>query len=112
MLTARNPFWAEPIKAHLSKPLFSGEDHSNLTFICGNGEIVTWNGLAYLGSLSKLFKPRSEEEQRFTIILPGYPAQAVRSLLMLLATGETTLGYDDVSRLEELAKDLGVRLTM
>ena len=102
MLTARNPFWAEPIKAHLSKPLFSGEDHSNLTFICGNGEIVTWNGLAYLGSLSKLFKPRSEEEQRFTIILPGYPAQAVR----------TTLGYDDVSRLEELAKDLGVRLTM
>ena len=71
-------------------------------------EMVHWNGLAFLASLSPLFRPRSEEEQRFTVLLPDYNASLVKKLLLLLSLGTSTVKPEEVNMLAGLAKDLGV----
>ena len=105
------PVWSQALQAHLAKPLTNsaGGDHSNVTFICRGGEKLRWNGLAYLASLSAMFRPRSGEEQHFTILLPGYGAALVTKLLKLLSTGEAVMANQEVEHIEQLANDLGVR---
>ena len=80
--------WTESFKTHLAAPLFSPTDEkNNVRFICRDNEEFSWNGLAYLGSLSAIITPRSEEEQRFTVMLPDYAAPMVRKLILLISTG-------------------------
>ena len=76
--------------------------------MCQHGVKIPWNGLAYLGSLSTMFKPRSGEEQDFTVIIPDYGAPMVRKLLILISTGVTVVRRHEVGELTRLAKDLGV----
>ena len=48
--------WTQTLKNHLAAPLFSpSEEHSNVRFICQDNDEFSWNGLAYLGSLSAIF---------------------------------------------------------
>ena len=70
--------------------------------------MVSWNGLAFLASLSPLFRPRSEEEQRFTVLIPEYSASLVRKLLLFLSLGSSAIQPREVKSLAQLAKDLGV----
>ena len=53
-------------------------------------------------------KPRSGEEQDFTVIIPDYGAPMVRKLLILISTGVTVVRRHEVGELTRLAKDLGV----
>ena len=93
----------------LEDPLQSPESRCNTLFICGEGkERIAWNGLAYLGSLSAMFRPRSGEEQQFTMILPDYGPTLVRKLLRLISTGETNVFVEEAQEMTTLAKNLGV----
>ena len=116
MPTLTHPFqaqklWTDYFKSALTQPLLSNDNKcsSNINFICSGTQHVTWNGLAYLGSLSTLFRPRSGEEQSFTVIAPDHDAALVRKLLLLLCTGEASVQSDqEVNELHMLANDLGV----
>ena len=105
--------WCKPIREHLSSHLLSSHNSddtrlSNITFVCRHEEKVTWNGLAYLSSLSTLFRVRSGEEQHFTVFLPDYGAPLIRKFLLLLSTGVAFVRQFEVGELTGLAKDLGV----
>ena len=102
--------WAKELQTHLAAPLLLplNEAPCNIVFACQEDEMVHWNGLAFLASLSPLFRPRSEEEQRFTVLLPEYNASLVKKLLLLLSLGTSTVKPEEVNMLAGLAKDLGV----
>ena len=104
--------WSRPLKSHISSSLLSSSEESftNIVFICADNEKITWNALAYLATLSKLFQARSSEEQHFTVHLPDYGAGLVRKLLLLLSTGVSFVRANEVDTLARLAKDLGVSL--
>ena len=80
---------------------------NNITFICGT-ERVVWNGLAYLGSLCTIFKPKSGEEQVFTAILPDYDAALVKKFLVLISTGSAKIYRREHEAIKALVKDFGV----
>ena len=116
--------WARPMKDHLEAPLRSSASStpwinndnssstSNVTFICAEGEKVSWNGLAYLAHLCGVFQARSGEEQNFTVLLPDYGAGVVRHFLRFISLGETQINNEDSASLELLMKDIGVSHTL
>ena len=109
----REPERNKLIQRKLFEPLISYEERSvinNITFICYNSEKISWNGLAYIGSLSVLFKPRSGEEQRFTVMVPDYRAELVRKLLLLISAGSIDVQREEITEIEALVKDLRVRI--
>ena len=103
----------QDLKHQLSVPLFSPladiDNLCNITFVCQNGEEVSWNGLALLGSLSKIFNPLSGEEQKFTILLPDYAAPLLRKILILLSNGVSMVRKFEADEIMQLCEDLGVR---
>ena len=98
----------QDLRHQLSSHQWSSSYMSNVTFVCSQDETLMWNGLAYLGSLSTIFKPRSGEEQSFTVLLPDHSAQLLRKLLILISTGASIVRKQEVDAVKELAKDLGV----
>ena len=110
-INASRPEWSRPLRDHLTKPLLSKDTHNdicNVTFVCDKQERIKWNGLAYLASLSKIFRPRSREEQNFMVFLPDYGVDIVKKLLFLLAMGVSIIKRSEIEELSKLTKDLGV----
>ena len=108
--TQSNKFRSQDLKDQLAAPLWSSDkDHlCNVMFVCANGETVKWNGLAFLGSLSHVFKPLSGEEQSFTVLMPDYEAPLVRKLLILISMGSSMVRRHEAEELTRLANILGV----
>ena len=106
------PLWSKPLQDHFARPLISDtkKTHCNVTFICAYSEKVKWNGLAYLATMSSLFKARSDEEQHFVVLLPDYGAGIVRKLLLFISTGASICKTNEFHVLTDLAKHLGVSL--
>ena len=102
--------WSKEFQAHLAAPLLAAKENQpgNVIFVCRYDERVTWNGLPYLASLSKLFRPRSGEEQKFTVMVPDYSAGLVRKLLLLISLGASVVRQYELEELTQLAKGLGV----
>ena len=112
-LRHRTDLWLQTLQDCLGQPLRNPKEEqnfTNITFLCKGNQKVAWNGLAYLATFSKLFKPRLEEEQNYTVFLPDYRAKIVLKLLDLLSTGTTIAKRKDASQLTQLAKDLVVSL--
>ena len=104
--------WLEPHQSYLAESVHQSSSNSNLTFICSGREKVNWNGLAYLGSVSHVFKPRSGEVQRFTVLLLDYSPVLVRKLLLMLSSGLAYFREDEVPELTSLVSHLGVSLNV
>ena len=100
------------LQDQLTAPILSSdkEIQCNVTFVCANRETVKWNGLAFLGSISPIFKPLSGEEQNFTVLNLDYEASLVRKLLILISSGSSMVHKHEAEEITALGKDLGVRL--
>ena len=100
------------LQDQLAKSLVSVYDEGlcNVTFVCANDEKLDWNGLAYLASMSPMFKARSGEEQHFTVLVPDYCISLLRKLLLLISCGFSIVRQFEVKDLTKLVSDLGVRM--
>ena len=100
------------LQDQLAKSLVSVYDEGlcNVTFVCANDEKLDWNGLAYLASMSPMFKARSGEEQHFTVLVPDYCISLLRKLLLLISCGFSIVRQFEVKDLTRLVSDLGVRM--
>ena len=106
--------WCEGLQANLSANLTSSSSSTpdtNVTFLCDQGDQLRWHGLAYLATLSRLFVPLSGEEQKLTVLMPGYDGHVLRKLLLLLTSGEVVTTQGEMEDLQVVANDLGVRET-
>ena len=102
--------WTKTIQDHLVDSLFQEDTQAsgNISFVCKDKHKISWNGLAYLASISNLFQARSREEQNFTVILPDIEASLLTKLLMLMTNGQARVKLHEVEALRQLASDMGV----
>ena len=87
---------------------------NDVRFVCAGGEVVSWNGLPYLATLSSLFRGKVASAARITgaatVHMPEFSASAVTKLVLLLTQGSVNVGTGDVDELRQVMRAVGVRV--
>ena len=84
--------WSSTISRHLGNNLQNNKD-SNVTFVCKGGDVISWNGLPLLASLTWFFDVDCCSCQtEATLLLPDHSADAVRAVLLLISRGSAKIG--------------------
>ena len=94
------------ISRHLGNNLQNNKD-SNVTFVCKGGDVISWNGLPLLASLTWFFDVDCCSCQtEATLLLPDHSADAVRAVLLLISRGSAEIGAGEMGETMDLMKTM------
>ena len=109
-LSLHREFFCQSIDNSDNESLRSINGCTDINLVCCGGDKVSWSGLPYLATLSKLFRHAAARSggSEATIFMPDYDEAVVTKLIMLLTQGSVMVEASEVAGIQEVMVAVGV----
>ena len=109
--------WLSPLQRHLADAVaLSPSPAADVAFACAGGDVVHWDGLPYLATLSQVFVDGAAcllncRAMTQVVHVRDFEARTVRNLLTLVSSGSAIVTKAEIKALFELSAALGVKFS-